>query len=105
VLVVSEFIIDSDERDLEKPLKVNVVVHHGLCYAYAIASDSIAGVGINEIEGKIVLTPRSFVAILALWPCVLVRLRFQFVGEGFAALQNRQTRCNSVLQSNLFLGR
>jgi hypothetical protein len=105
VLIVSEFIIDSDERDLAKPLKVNVVVHHGLCYAYDIASDSVAGVGINEIEGKIVLTPRSFLAILALWPCVLVRLRFQFVGEGFAALKNRQTRCNSVLQSNLFLGR
>jgi hypothetical protein len=105
VLVVSEFIIDSDERDLAKPLKVNVVVHHGLRYAYAIASDSVAGVGINEIERKIVLTPRSFLAILALWPCVLVRLRFQYVGGGFAVLKNRQTRCNSVLQSNHFLDR
>jgi hypothetical protein len=66
VLVVSEFIIDSDERDLAKPVKVNVVVHYGLCYVYAIASDSVVGVGINEIEGKIVLTPRSFLAILAL---------------------------------------
>jgi hypothetical protein len=89
VLVVSKFIINSDERDLAKPLKVNVVVHHGLCYAYDMASDSIVGVGINEIEGKMVLTPRSFLAILALWPCVLFRLRFQFVGEGLAALKNR----------------
>jgi hypothetical protein len=40
VLVVSEFIIDFDERDLAKPLKVYVVVHHGLCYVYAMASDN-----------------------------------------------------------------
>jgi hypothetical protein len=76
VLVVSEFIIDFNKRDLVKLLKVNVVVHYGLCYAYDIASDRVAGVGINEIEGKIVLIPRSFLAIFALWLCMLVWLRF-----------------------------
>lgn len=32
-------------RDLAKPLKVNVVAHHGLRGEYAIASDIVAGVG------------------------------------------------------------
>lgn len=51
------------------------------------------------------LSLRSFLAILALWPCVLVRLQFQFVGEGFAALKNRQTRCNTVgFDSGVLLG-
>jgi hypothetical protein len=39
-LIVCELIIDPDERDLAKPLNVNIVVHHGLCYAYAMASDN-----------------------------------------------------------------
>ena len=57
---------------------------------------------VYEIRKNIALTPRSFLDILALWPCVLVRQQFQLVGEEFAAL-NRLTRCNSALQSNLFL--
>jgi hypothetical protein len=66
ILIVSKFIIDSNERDLAKLLKVNVIVYYKLYYIYVMTLDSIARVEINKIKGKIILILRSFLTIFAL---------------------------------------